>query len=179
MNQYVKKTGAVLVFTFCFLGCQQNNNCTESGNLIAYHNSYNVANWRPFIDERVPKDSLLQQKLLSLSILIGDLARDAIDKSGGFNIEDNSLLNPNSVIVIGESELNQFYSEINFILTEINKNEKYSALNEELNSVFKYNFFIEDGGLSYNNLRSTNIELISSKLLFFENYCYFLIVKYA
>jgi hypothetical protein len=139
---------------------------------------YNVTDWRPFLDKRLPKDSILQEKILKVSILIGEFARDAIDASGGLN-SDGSLTNPCSHIRINESEVNEFYQNIDALLGEIHNMNKNSDVYKDLNTILQYNFYREKGSLSRNVLLSSSVEKVAAKLLVFENYCYFLIVKYA
>lgn len=182
MNLDYKVIGLSLIVFFCW-SCQQNfdnshGNCTVTSELVNDYNFYNITDWRPFLNKRIPKDSLLQEKLLRLSILMGDFARDAIDHSGGMN-SDGSLLYPSSKISVDQSQLNDFYISISTILKELYEVEAYQSVYKDLNLMMQHIFFSDKGSLGRNKILISNVELIASKLLLYENYCYFLIVKYA
>ncbi len=177
MSVLVGKIGIVSILLFYCLSCQSNKSCNESSDMVNNYNLYNVTLWRPFLDKRVSNDTLLYKKLLQLSVLVGDFARDAIVISGGMTPNDN-LVSPCARIQINEKELNSFYNKVSSLIEEIHEVKKYSETYEELNRVFQYLLFSEDG-LNVSKILASSVEQISTKLFFLENYCYFLIVKYA
>ncbi|GEM_PF-2740905 len=178
MNRSIRNLVVVLVLIVSLCSCQKNERCNEKGDLINYANFYNLSLWRPYLNNRHPTDSLLQNKLLKLSIEIGDFARNAIDASGGL-LPNGSLSNPCSNIRVSEKDLNLFYKDIQLIVEDIHKEEKYTLAYEELNKIISHNFFSNEGSLNRKKMLTSNIENIAAKLLFMENMCYYLIVKYA
>ena len=159
--------------------CQNNQPYIERSNTVFFLNVYNSIEWREVLEQRKVEDSLLNNKLTNLSVIIGNFARNAIDKTGGFNPQNGTLMNPSSKIKINEDDLDLFYTQLHKTIHEIGTYDKYNEVYKELNEIFDYNFFSLDGSLSRSNIINSNIEIVSTKLLLFENICYLLIIKYT
>jgi len=175
----MKKVIVVVVFmSFCFISCKKNKSCEEKNDIVNYSNYYNISLWRPFLDQRSPEDSLLQAKLIELSTLFGDFARNTINASGGMS-SDGSLVNPCSKIRIDEKELDLFYNRISILLEGLKEEGHDLRVHEELNKIIKYNFFSSEGSLNSKKIITSNVEIVASRLLLFENICYYFIIRYA
>jgi hypothetical protein len=178
----MRKISKTIVFTTLlttvFYSCHNKDGCSKNNDIAIYLNFYNTTRWVPYLEKRNPRDKALQKKLLELSVLFGDLARDAIDASGGFKL-DGSLMNGCTEVKLEDKEIKRFYSEVKAIVQSIGDEEKNSGVYKELNRIIEYSLFNEKGGLHINSIRNGKIETIAPRLLFYENLCYYLIIKYA
>lgn len=165
------KIVSVFILLLVISSCQGQKN---NGENVVAQNWFNVATWREFIDTKEVNNQALLDSLIVFSEVFGEMARTIIDSSVGLS-KNGELLGANASVGSLSIDLQSFYQEVNFKLDEFGM---YPELHNELKHVVTAAFFSEHGHLSYNKLSDLTIEDAAMGLLMYENYIYFISVKY-
>lgn len=168
----------LFVMTLFSFGCQTSKGNEEINDLVGVQSVANKLEWIPLLESMDSDKPELKALLFEFVDLLSNLNHDIVTYNGGFN-EKSLLNNPYRSIQISDSKLSEFFNEIEKKRGLLEKDKNYKALFLEINPVISFTFFNDKGLLCKSSILNSNVLNVSSKLLMYENYFYYLIVKYT